>query len=88
MRGLADGQPAQVSSRSGSITLAAELTEAMMPGTVSIPHGWGHGLPGVALAVAARQPGVSVNDLTDDAAIDPLSNNAGLSGVMVSVSTA
>ena len=56
-----------------------------MPGTVSIPHGWGHGLDGVALAVARERPGVSINDLTDDTAIDPLSNNAGLSGVLVEV---
>ncbi|MBS0254925.1 MAG: molybdopterin oxidoreductase family protein [Proteobacteria bacterium] len=84
-RGLADGAEAQVTSKSGAVRLKAELSDSMMPGTVSIPHGWGHGLPGVALSVAAERPGVSVNDLTDETAIDPLSNNAGLAGVMVEV---
>ncbi len=84
-RGLVDGAEAEVRSPRGTVRLKAEVSGAMMPGTVSIPHGWGHALPGVQLAVAAMRPGVSVNDLTDDAAIDPLSNNAGLAGVMVEV---
>jgi anaerobic selenocysteine-containing dehydrogenase len=84
-RGLADGAQAEVRSRAGAVRLKAEVTEAMMPGTVSIPHGWGHGLPGIGMSVAAERPGVSINDLTDEAAIDPLSNNAGFSGVLVEV---
>lgn len=61
------------------------LTTDIMPGVVSIPHGWGHHRPGIELRVAARHPGLSINDLTDDEAIDPLSGTAAFSGVVVRV---
>ncbi|MBK8631359.1 MAG: molybdopterin oxidoreductase family protein [Sphingomonadales bacterium] len=84
-RNLGDGSTAEVSSRTGSIRLKVEVTDDMMPGTISIPHGWGHNLPGVAMGVAQAHGGVSVNDLTDEALLDPLSGNAALSGVPVDV---
>ena len=84
-RNLGDGSLAEVSSRSGSVRLSVEVTDDMMPGTVSIPHGWGHNLPGVKMGVAQAHAGVSINDLTDERAIDPLSGNAALSGVQVEV---
>jgi anaerobic selenocysteine-containing dehydrogenase len=60
----------------------------MMPGVVSLPHGFGHSRDGVQLEVATRQPGVSVNDLTDDRFLDVLSGNAAFSGVPVTVRAA
>lgn len=84
-RNLGDGSIAEVSSRSGAIRLPVEVTDDMMPGTVSIPHGWGHNLPGVAMQVAQAHAGASINDLTDETALDPLSGNAALSGVRVEV---
>jgi anaerobic selenocysteine-containing dehydrogenase len=84
-RNLGDGSLAEVSSKSGSVQLRVEVTDDMMPGTVSIPHGWGHGLPGVRMGVAQAHAGVSINDLTDETALDPLSGNAALSGVPVEV---
>ncbi len=54
-----------------------------MPGVVSLPHGWGHSRPGVRLRVAADRPGVSMNDLTDTGAVDPLCGTAVLNGVRV-----
>jgi hypothetical protein len=54
-----------------------------MPGVVSLPHGWGHDLPGARLALAAQRPGVNLNVLLDDRQRDPLSGNAVLSGVAV-----
>jgi hypothetical protein len=60
-----------------------ELTDAVMPGVVSLPHGYGHGVPGVRLKVAAERAGASMNELTDPAAIDPLSGTAVLSGIPV-----
>jgi anaerobic selenocysteine-containing dehydrogenase len=84
-RNLGDGSIAEVSSRVGSIRIAVEVTDDMMPGTVSIPHGWGHGLPGVRMSVAGAHAGVSINDLTDETALDPISGNAALSGVPVEV---
>lgn len=87
-RGLDDGGRATVTSRSGAVTLPVEVTEDIMPGTVSIPHGWGHALPGIAMEVARAHAGVSANDLTEETRIDPFSGNAGLSGVMVEVAAA
>jgi hypothetical protein len=56
-----------------------------MPGVVSIPHGWGHDLPDTRLHVAAQHPGVNSNLLADEEALDPLSGNAVLNGIPVSV---
>jgi anaerobic selenocysteine-containing dehydrogenase len=85
-RGLAQGQTVQVRSRVGSISVRLELTDAVMPGVVSLPHGWGHGRPGVQLRVATAHAGVSVNDLTDDQAVDALLGTAAFSGTPVHVS--
>jgi len=84
-RNLGDGGMAEVSSRTGSVQLKVEVTDDIMPGTVSIPHGWGHSLPGIRMGVAQAHAGVSINDLTDETAMDPLSGNAALSGVPVEV---
>ena len=69
-----------------AIELPATLTEEMMPGVVSVPHGWGHDLPGVQLGVAAQRPGANLNDLLDDALRDPLSGTSVLNGVAVRLS--
>jgi anaerobic selenocysteine-containing dehydrogenase len=86
--GIEHGAAATVRSSSGAVTLPAEVTEDMIPGTVSIPHGWGHDLPGMAMRVAKAHAGVSANALTESDAIDPLSGNAALSGVLVEVEPA
>ena len=87
-RGLGDGQTVQVRSRVGAVPVRLELTDAVMPGVVSLPHGWGHGRPGVQLRVAAAHAGVSLNDLTDDRAVDPLLGTAAFSGTPVHVTAA
>lgn len=84
-RNLGDGAIAEVTSRVGSIRIPVEVTDDVMPGVISIPHGWGHALPGVRMSVAGAHPGVSINDLTDEAELDPISGNAALSGVPVEV---
>jgi anaerobic selenocysteine-containing dehydrogenase len=76
----------RVTSRVGSIELPAEITDAIMPGVVSVPHGWGHGRAGVQLAVAGEVAGVSVNDVTDEQHIDALTGMPVLNGVPVAVS--
>jgi len=63
----------------------AEITDDIMPGVVSLPHGWGHNRDGIRLRVAERAAGASVNDITDGEAIDPLSGNAAFSGLPVRV---
>jgi hypothetical protein len=56
-----------------------------MSGVVSIPHGWGHGRSGVQLDVAQQHAGESINDLTDNRAIDALSGAAAFNGAEVTV---
>ena len=62
-----------------------QISEQMMPGVVSLPHGWGHDLPGTRLALAAQRPGVNLNALLDDQLRDPLSGNAVLGGVAITM---
>jgi hypothetical protein len=57
----------------------------VMPGVISIPHGWGHDEPGIQLSVAADHPGANSNLLADETGIDPLSGNAILNGIPVEV---
>jgi anaerobic selenocysteine-containing dehydrogenase len=85
-RGLASGQRAVLKSRVGEIVVPLEVSDEIMPGVVSLPHGWGHDRAGSRLSVAAARPGASVNDVVDDARIDVLSGTSSLSGVPVEVS--
>lgn len=78
-------QPIEIASRVGRITIQGELSDDMMPGVVSMPHGWGHTDPEALLSVAQTQPGVSINLLTDQEVIDPLTGNAVLNGVPVRI---
>ena len=84
-RGIESGSPVTVTSRVGSIEVPAHVTDSMLQGVVSLPHGYGHRGEGIKLEVAAEHAGASINDLTDPAEIDPLSGNAVLSGFPVSV---
>jgi len=86
--GLRDGEEAIVTSRVGRVQVPVRETEEIMPGVVSLPHGYGHAREGVKLGVAAQHAGVSINDLTDDEALDTLCGNAAFSGVQVQVERA
>jgi anaerobic selenocysteine-containing dehydrogenase len=86
--GLVDGGAARVSSRAGALVAPVEVTEAVTAGVVSLPHGWGHDLPGVSMAVARAHPGVNSNLLADDERYDELSGNAVLNGIPVRVAPA
>jgi len=83
--GLDDGAPAEVASRAGTVTIPVEVTDAIRPGVVSIPHGWGHDRPGARLGVAGRHAGVNSNVLAEDDRFDPLSGTAVLNGIPVTV---
>lgn len=87
-RGLHDGQTVAVQSRVGQIVVPLHVTEHIRSGVVSLPHGWGHDRPGIQLDVAQAHAGASINDLTDDRAIDALSGNAAFSAVPVEVKAA
>ncbi|MEM6931823.1 MAG: molybdopterin oxidoreductase family protein, partial [Myxococcota bacterium] len=81
---LTDGGRATVTSAAGAITAPIEVSDEMMPGVVSLPHGWGHDR-GAGWAVATEHAGVSVNDLTDPTRVEPIAGNAVLNGVPVTV---
>jgi anaerobic selenocysteine-containing dehydrogenase len=81
--GLADGEPVRVSSRAGELEVPVEITEDVMPGVVSIPHGWGHGGRGVKMRVAGDHAGVNSNLLADETLMDPISGTAVLNGIPV-----
>jgi anaerobic selenocysteine-containing dehydrogenase len=80
---LADGARARLSSRVGEIEVDVLTSDEMMPGTVSLPHGYGHHRNGTRQRVAAAHAGVSVNDVTDEQLLDELCGNAALNGVPV-----
>ena len=63
-------------------------TDEVMPGVVSLPHGWGHDRKGVQMNIASQQQGVNCNILTDDKFYDLMSGNAALNGVPVTVKKA
>jgi anaerobic selenocysteine-containing dehydrogenase len=83
--GLTDGAPARVRSRVGEVDVPVEITDAIMPGVVSIPHGWGHDAPGTKLSIAVTKPGTNSNALADEDVVEPISGNAVLNGIPVEV---
>jgi len=87
-RGIVAGDRVRIASRAGEVTAPVELSDEMMRGVVSLPHGWGHDRPGVRLSVASAHAGVSVNDVTDAQVIDALCGTASLTGVAVEVTRA
>jgi len=83
--GVHDGGTARVASRVGEVLARVEVTDSVSRGVVSLPHGWGHDIDGVRLGVARDFAGVNSNLLTDEEQMDPLSGNAVLNGIPVSV---
>ena len=83
-RGLCDGDTVRVASRVGEVTTEVRSTDDMMPGVVSLPHGYGHQVDGTRMEHARKVAGVSINDLTDPERLD-VSGNAALNGVPVTV---
>jgi anaerobic selenocysteine-containing dehydrogenase len=84
-RNFSSGQDVQVRSKVGIVVLPIEITDEIMPGVVSIPHGWGHDRSGTQLDVAQQHAGESINDLTDNQAIDALCGTAAFNGTWVAV---
>jgi anaerobic selenocysteine-containing dehydrogenase len=82
--GLEPDGNAKVSSSAGALVVPVEVSDDIMPGVVSLPHGWGHDLEGSALSVASERPGVNTNRLSTGA-MDPVSGNAILNGIAVEV---
>jgi anaerobic selenocysteine-containing dehydrogenase len=87
-RGLAHGAVASVSSEAGTLEVPVEVTDEVMRGVVSLPHGWGHDRPGTRLSVAREHAGVNTNVLSPGDFVDVLSGNAAVNGIPVTVSPA
>ncbi len=87
--GLGDGELADVRSKTGAVRLPVRLLADLQPGTVALPHGWGH-QHARGLSVAASTSGVNVNLLAADGpeAVDPVSGMAHLTGIPVEVKPA
>ncbi|MES2581450.1 MAG: molybdopterin-dependent oxidoreductase [Pseudomonadota bacterium] len=86
--GLQDGALADIRSAGGQVQAQVHVTADMMPGVVSLPHGWGHNAPGAQMRVAAERPGANINALLDDQLRDPMSGNAVLGGVAITMQAA
>jgi len=86
--GLAHGSRAVVASEAGRIEVPVEVSDEMMPGVVSLPHGWGHDRPGARLSVAREHAGVNNNLLAPGTFVDELSGNAAVNGIPVELSPA
>ncbi len=82
-----DGQTVTVTSDVGQVKLPIEITDTMMQGVVSIPHGWGHHRKGTDISIAQQRAGVSLNDLTNAMQLDTLTGNADFSGTKVKIET-
>jgi anaerobic selenocysteine-containing dehydrogenase len=84
-RDLTDGQLVNVSSAAGTIAVEVAASNDMMPGVVSLPHGFGHNRPGARLTIANQVAGPSVNDVTDATLTDTVAGTAVVNGVPVTV---
>jgi len=84
-RGMEQGQTVRVRSETGSIEIACEISDEIMRGVVSIPHGWGHNRKGSQLTIAEQHPGQSINDLTNNRSVDALCGTAAFNGTPVTV---
>jgi len=81
------GDLIRIKSRVNEVEIEAEVTDEIMAGTISIPHGWGHDREGIRLGKASAKAGVSFNDLADDQLVDPLSGVSVINAIPVSINT-
>ena len=88
-RQIADGDEVSVRSPYGQIALPVALTADIVPGTIAVPHGWGHkGTGGWKLANSVG--GANVNQLmsSDPDDVEALAGMSWLTGVPVEVARA
>ena len=83
---VADGETVTVRSLRGEVCMPVEINDDILPGVVSIPQGWGHNRKNTGMSTAAKQPGISINSLTDEHRIDQLTGNAAFNGTPVAIS--
>ena len=83
--GLSDGGEADIASRVAKLRVRVRVTDSVMPGVVSLPHGWGHDRDGIDMKIASANPGVNINDLVDEKVAEPLASASIMNGVPVEV---
>ncbi len=86
--GVRDAELARLESRVHAGPVRVRVTDEVQPGIVSLPHGWGHRESARWQRVAGRQPGVSINDWTDDSAVESVVGQSILNGVPVKLAGA
>jgi len=86
--GVKDGETAMLESRIHRGPVSICVTDEMMQGVVSLPHGWGHRDVGRWQKVAADHAGVSVNDWTDDGDVETVVGQSILNGISVQIKPA
>ena len=86
--GWCAGDDVQIASGAGSVRAKVEVSDEIMAGVVSLPHGYGHNRNGTKMTIANDHAGVSCNDVTDARYFDALSGNAAINGVPVHVTAA
>lgn len=82
---LAQGELAKLATSTGELEVPVEITSDIMPGVVSMPHGWGHDRAGTRMRIARQQPGTNLNRIVDETRLDALSGTAVLNGIPVQV---
>ncbi len=85
-RSLGEGDLADVSSATATVRVPVRLLSELMPGTVALPHGWGH-QRARGLSVASKTSGVNANLLAADGPerLEQVSGMAQLTGIVVDV---
>lgn len=86
--GLRNGDMAVVRSETGSVTMQVDIDDNILQGVVSIPQGWGHNHEDTKMSIAATQPGISINTLTNSKRVDPVTGNAAFNGTPVAIAAA
>ncbi|WP_420452261.1 molybdopterin-containing oxidoreductase family protein [Ilumatobacter sp.] len=85
--GLSDGDEIVVTSAHGEVGATVEVDDTLMPGVVSMVHGWGHDAS-PKMRVASAHPGTNPNALlpSGPGSFEPLSSQAHMTGIAVTVS--
>jgi formate dehydrogenase len=83
--GIADGDRVRLTSPTGTVELAATLSDAMRPGVVCIPHGWGTRTFDPAGGGPPESFGVNRNLLVDGKRIDRFSQTPAFNSTPVRV---
>jgi len=83
--GLATGTRARVKTHIGELEAPVVVSDEIMPGVVSLPHGWGHTMKDTRQRVANAHAGVNANAIIDESDLDVPSATTILNGVAVEI---